>query len=324
MVFGVNLGSTTSCKISSESAYIIWRSLIDRNVSVEHLNALENYIHDQDFLKVCKDINEEYQKEIKQLTKLADAFGINGPDPFLPGQTIKSDQEVMRDQEIGEVLYRFMRLDVNMILLSLKYVPINDEVQQKMINLAQKAMYRVDAFIKYLKKKNWIFTPPEYRNTPPNVTEKVGVNEIHLLTDHLLFRYNNIRLTELFAAYAQDPDFALVLKAGVRILQKEVKLLEDRLLYFGIALPKAYPDTVPKPEKKEYFEDRFIFNTILRGMQDALALHGSAVQEIVVNDKLREFFIDLALGEINLMVKMSLYGKGRGWANLVPGYQAGE
>lgn len=133
-----------------------------------------------------------------------------------------------------------------------------------------------------------------------------------------------MRQTQIYASYAADSELKLLLDTGTKILKKQVADLERKLLYFGVALPEPYTNIVPTPETTELIEDRYIFNTVLKGMQNAVALQGMAIQDIIVNDSIRNYFINLTLDEIDMMTKMYKFGKLRGWVFVPPVYMFGS
>lgn len=95
-----------------------------------------------------------------------------------------------------------------------------------------------------MKLKNWIYYPPVYPNTVPEAKSQIADNEVFLLWAHLVFRYNNIRLTQMYSEMTSDVDFSVLLKAGKGILENQADEVEKKLLHFGIVLPKPY-STIP-------------------------------------------------------------------------------
>lgn len=59
-------------------------------------------------------------------------------------------------------------------------------------------------------------------------------------------------------------------------------------------------------------------------MKDALSLQGAMIGEMIVNDGLRSFFIDLCYEELDLIDKMAQYGKFKGWVINEPVYRDGQ
>lgn len=102
------------------------------------------------------------------------------------------------------------------------------------------------------------------------------------------------------------------------MLKKQAKELEEIMIHYGLVLPSPYSNVRPVITSVEPVEDRFMFMDILRGMQDAQALHGTAIQDIVLNDGLRRHFKKLTLDEVSTIDKMIKLGRARGWTVLIP------
>lgn len=201
---------------------------------------------------------------------------------------------------------------------------MNNGVRATFHNYAKSAIEKTDDFIKYMKLKGWIETPPLYDYVSPDFKEQVACNEIYLLWDHLAFRYNNIRQTQFFSSYASDEEFQSLLKRGSAVLRKQAKEIEDLLIQIGVTLPTSYTDIVPTPDNTQMIEDEFMFNNTLFGMQNAAALHGIALEEVIVNDNIRKFFKKLTFSELEIIDTMIKYGKLKGWITVVPGYKIGK
>ncbi len=325
MLFFKNPKKVESVKLDVHEAYTFWRALLDRYISLEHLGHLKNCIHDDDFVIYLSKYLEDIREETILLVKIMQKYSIVGPEqPAMEKHNVVVNSELISDQEIAEVMYRFSRLNVNLLSLSLKFTPSNDELWPIMVDLAKKSINRINNIIKYIKLKNWVSEPPLYPYVPPKTTEKVASNEISLLWDHLIFRYHNLRQTQIYTTLASDPDFIVLLNLGIKILQKDIKAIEDKLVFYGVALPKHYTDVTPAVEDKTLMEDKYMLNNIMRGMRDALSTHASAIQEVIVNDKLRKFFIDLTFEEIDHLGKFTKYGKVKGWVFPTPAFKGGR
>lgn len=279
MFFTQNPRKPGKIKIGVHEAYTIWRCLVDRYVFIDHFNLLKNFTHDKDFLIYLNRIIEGYKDEVAGLEEMCKVFSIPSPQPSATDQSTTGNSEVLWDEQTAGVVYRFFRLDLNILLLGLKNSYTNDDVKEELIRLVKNAMNRVDNFVMYIKAKNWVQTPPLYPFVNPDIPEKLTINEVFLLFDHLIFRYNNMHQTSTFSMFCSDADLKVLLEAGTKILGKQIEKLEKELLYYGVTLPNPNPIHVPAPEKKEVMEDSFIFNIIFRGMQDAMVLHGTAISE---------------------------------------------
>jgi len=60
---------------------------------------------------------------------------------------------------------------------------------------------------------------------------------------------------------------------------------------------------------------------ILDTMMNASTTHGFALMELVINEKLMDYFKDLLFSEIYFIDKLIRYGKIKGWIAEVPVYR---
>lgn len=313
-------GRQTASKVDVGQAYILWRLLVNRYVYVGHIQQLKNFSHDMDFITVLDRLIKDWRKEANLLSAELEKYGLRGAEPPAVNQSAPGNSEIVIDKETAEVVYMFMRLDVHIILWAFKDSYVNDELRKILLNIVDTTLERLDSYISYLKLKNWIEYPPYYPYMKEGLKDNIAVNEVYLLWDHLVFRYSNIRKTQLYAEMTTDSEFSLLLNEGAKTLQKQAKALEDKLLYFGIAMPKPYSDIRPNIKMELPIENKFLYADILRGMQEALALHGSAIQDVILNDDIRKFFKKLTMDELTLVDKFVKFGKIRGWLGLVPSF----
>ncbi len=318
MIFGKNPRQVESLKLDTNEGYALWRAYTDMNLSIGHMSHLNNYIHDTDFLVYLSKTIEDLKKECHTVEKLMQKYSIAGPEPAVEKHKTAGNSEILNDQDSAEILYRFMRQDVNSMALSLKYPPTNDDIWLFMAGLTKSALYRIDNHIKYMKLKNWLIEPPLYPYVPPDNHEKVATNEIVLLWEHLVIRYHSIRKLQNFLTLASDTDLIALLKMTIELNQKNSNTLEDKLVYYGVSLPKHYSNIIVNSKDKTMVTDRFIFGSMAQIIRDAIVLHVSFIQEVVVNDKLRQYFIDLSLGEIDYIHEFNKFGKVKGWLFTTP------
>ncbi|WP_161821767.1 DUF3231 family protein [Sporotomaculum syntrophicum] len=321
MIFGKNSRQVESLKLDTNEAYTLWRAYTDMNLTIGHMSLIKNFIHDADFVVYLSKTIEDLKKECHTIEKLMQKYSIAAPEPAVDNNKTSGNSEVLTDRNAAEVLYRFIRLDVNLMALSLKYPPTNDDIWSFMVGLTKSALYRIDSLIKYMKLKNWVNEPPLYPYVPPDNHEQVATNEIALLWEHLIYRYHSIRQIQNFLAFASDPDLITLLKMIIGLMQGNINTLEDKLVYYGVSLPKHYSNIIVNVEDKTIVPDRYLLSSILQVMRNAIVLHVSLIQEVIVNDKLRKFFIDLSLSEIDDLGKITKYGKVKGWVFTTPIYK---
>jgi len=306
------------------AAHGYWRLLSERYYILDQIRIIRNFIHDRDLQYLVDRNMRSYEKQVEELLKQMDHFNIPGATPATEGRNITGNSQVITDRAIAQILFRFMQSDITLILETLRGITTNDEIMENFIGYADKAICQLGNFVMYMKLKGWVDIPPLYPYVPPNLNEKVAANEIFLLFDHLVYRYNSLQYTNVLLAFADDPDLKLMLQMGLGILSDQVKDLEKELNRFGVPIPYRYSRIIPKPEDTQLLEDRFIFNVVLNGIENAALLHGSALKEIIVNDRLRRFFHRLTLEELKFVAGMVKYGKLKGWINVAPLYRFGS
>jgi len=313
MIFSKSSRPVAALKLNTNEAYTLWRAYTDMNLSISHMSLLKNLIHDADFVIYLAKTIEDLKKECQTIEQLLQKFSIAGPEPAVDNNKTSGNSEILTDQNAAEVLYRFMRLDVNLMALSLQYPPTNDDIWSFMVGLTKSALARIDSYIKYMKLKNWLYEPPLYPYVPPDNHEQVATNEIALLWEHLIFRYHSLRQMQNYSTYAADPDFIALLKNAIGLMQENINTLEAKLVYYGVSLPKHYSNITVAVKDKTLVTDRYMLGNMLQVMRNSIVLHVSLIQEVIVNDNLRKFFIDLSLSEIEKLGKITKYGKAKGW-----------
>lgn len=148
----------------------------------------------------------------------------------------------------------------------------------------------------------------------------INVSEVFHLWNHLVSRYTVIQTTDTLGNYARDKDLKVVINAGIKALQEQVKVLETEMLTYGIPLPIRPPKQMKVSDNVEIFTDRYIYRRILRGIQNFLPTHTMAFVHSN-SPKIRELFINSLIEEMKLYDKFLEYGKIKGYENRPPVYK---
>lgn len=106
----------------------------------------------------------------------------------------------------------------------------------------------------------------------------------------------------------------------MKSLNKQVRALEDKAVKYEIALPQRPPSHVAVAMDPESLQDRFMFNIVFQGIQNAIDLHIRAVIEAIRNDSLRTMLMGFWQDEIHMYDRILKYGKMKGWVNTPPIY----
>lgn len=201
----LGFGNKEKHKLDVEEAYILWRLLSNRYLFISHIQHLKNFTHDKDFNVVLGKLLNDWRKEAGTLEAQLEKFSLKGAQPPAAGQGAPGNSAIVIDRVTAEVAFAFMRLDLHRMLSAMKDTLVNDSVRDLLFTLLKSALDRVDKFIGYIKVKNWVFYPPLFPHVKPGL--QIAINEVFLLWDHLVFRYNNIRKTQFYAEMTAEPDF---------------------------------------------------------------------------------------------------------------------
>lgn len=133
-------------------------------------------------------------------------------------------------------------------------------------------------------------------------------------------RYDVIEGTQILRNFALDPEFKMILGAGLKTLEKQVDELEELMKEYGIALPPRPPAASESTLKVEEITDRWIFSVILAGIQDFIFRHVESFLE-TTSPKLRETFLRFLNDEAEIYDRLSIYGQMKGWLPNPPAYR---
>ena len=306
-------------QLSVQEVHRIWAKAQSSYLMINNLQFLSAFAHDKDFKYILKRLEDSYKQQVNVLEKELSKFSIKSPEPSKTDVPASGIPEIASDKQIARLIHNLMKLLLSKCMKIINEIIYNDNLREILISLTKEEVAKFFNFVKYMKVKGWIENPPLY----PDVRGKeiVAANEIWELWSHLYYRYLHIQMTKIYNSYVNDPEFNLILTTGIKILEKQSKELENLLLNYGVSLPSKHPRNIPTPKTKENFDDKFIFNIILDSMMKASTTHGFALMELVINDRLMDFFKDLLFNEIYFIDKLIRYGKVKGWIAEVPVYR---
>lgn len=308
-------------QINVSEANNLWDLLKANYLAVELMQTWENYAHDKEFKVIIKSFYTDVKKDVEALESELKKHGISGPDKYRAAVTSSANSEALYDEIIAQEFFLFAQENVEQLLRALRTTTTNDGIRKLFLNFTHNAIERLHNIISYLKIKGWLENPPLYLQTPANVSQKIAAGGVFHLWDHLTFRYDNISQTEIFHAFAKDPEFKLLLKTGLqRILEKQVAMLEKELAYYGIPLP-TQPKKFAMADNTELMEDDHMYRVLITGIQGAAAFHAQALKQSTLEDGMRKMFKDLLLDELSIINKLIKFGNLKGWLHPVPQYK---
>ncbi|MCF8022829.1 MAG: DUF3231 family protein [Clostridiales bacterium] len=319
-IYGIKAEKTQKMLNVSE-AYNLWDILSAKYMAFERIQLWENYAHDTDLKYFLGSVLKSMQKNVRSLEKEIEKYGLHGPEGQVSDVCSAVNSQALRDEYIAIDMFEFMQESIEMLLRVIRTSTTNDRLRDLFTGILKEAVEAADDYMKYLKFKGWVRTPPMYPNIPIGVEEKLDAGEAFHLWDHLTFRNDNIEQTQRYLAFANDGDFKVLLKKGLQdVLRDQADMLEKELKHFGLPLPVRPPRVSTKVENTNIMNDDNMFRHIFNGIQGAAIIHAQAFKSSVTNDRIRKIFKNLLYSEVKIQDRIIRFGKYKGWFNIVPEY----
>lgn len=280
----------------------------------------KNFVHDRDFDLVLNTLLNHYEKQALILEQQAQKYKIEVPQrpPYKIKTSVQVD--VITDTYIFRNIYNGVVSQLFSLMTAFRSTTTNDSLRKIIADDLKQHLKDFETLYKYGKLKGWQEDPPAYKTAKPVKYEPLSTTEAFHLWDNISLRYSQTQLTELFIGFAHDKEFIAILTMGKKNLDKQARALEEEAIKYEIALPQRPPSHVAVPMDPESLQDRFMFNEIFKGIQNAIDLHIRAVIETIRNDSLRTMLMGYWEDEIVMYDKILKYGKMKGWVNTPPMY----
>lgn len=323
MVFNIKSRSPKKAQnlIDVQEAFNLWDILSTKYLGAQKFEIWKDFAHDTDLKVIINLYLKEFNHNIKILENEVVKYNVRAPIANPQGFNTSVNPELFQDQYIAKDIFLLVNGHIENLLRSLRSTTTNDQLRQIFYKMTKETINRSDKIVQYLKLKGWIETPPLYHDTTRDINEKLTTYEAYQLWNHLIFRYDNIRQTQIFESFAFDKELKLLLQTGLKKIQRQAKNLEKELLYFGIPLPIKPSNLVVIPNNTEILDDDFMFRTIFQGIQGASIVHAQSLKGSTFNDRIRDFFKDLLLEEIDIQDDLIKFGKVKGWVQSAPSYR---
>jgi len=322
MVIGIKnqLKSKTQSLIDVAEANNLWDLTLTKHRGIDRALIWSTYAKDTELKVILQQSIEKGKKQVKSLEDELNKYSIMGPKRSRAKMNVSVNSELLLDEDLGGYLFLAIQEDIELVFRAFRTSTTNDAIRALFVKFLTDEISDMDKLVRYLKIKGWIETPPIYPSIPAETNEKIDTAEAFHLWDHLTFRYDNIYQTQFWYEHTEDPDLKYLLQKGLQDnLKKQANNLENELVKFGIAIPKRPPDVIPTPQRR-LITDEFIFRSLFTGIVGAAWVHALALKRCTTNDRIRQMFKDLLVQEINILSKMILYGKTKGFFEVVPQY----
>ncbi len=306
--------------IDSREAYSLWDVLNSKYLVMDKLMIYENFAHDPSLKIVIKTMYKPLQNNINILEKEMEKYAVKSPDRNRAAAVTPENPTMVTDEYIALDIFVYFQEHIENLLRVFGSSVTNDDVRKMFKEMTKRTVEETNVMIYYLRNKGWLSKSPLYTNIPAGVSEEISLGEATGLWDHLTYRYDSIRTTEIFVTLVRDFDFKVVLETGLRQLRKQIGILEKELKYYGLPFPKRPGKITLIQENVQIFEDDYIYRMLHGFMQGAFIKHAQSFKESTVNDKVRGIYKQLLYDEIDILDNFIKFGKLKGWLNTVPTY----
>ncbi|MGH4122067.1 MAG: DUF3231 family protein [Clostridium sp.] len=303
-----------------QEAFNIYSLLRARYVSTQTVQLFKNFVHDVDWEIILDEFQVHFEKQIKNLEELGEKFRIIMPNR--PPVDVKFATRVndITDDYIYKKIYHDLIAQLMSLIHAVRSTSTNDNLRNTIIQDLTIHFEDFDTLYKFGKVKGWEETYPVYKTSINQLEEQLSTSEAFHIWDHITMRYEQIELIGIFASFAHDTEFKVILQHGLYIYDKQVKKLERLALKLNVPLPNRPPLPVTSPIDPETITDKFMYRIILNLELASLDTHVRAIIETIRNDSLRKLWSGLLNEELEYYDKYLKYGKMKGWTRVVPIY----
>jgi hypothetical protein len=280
----------------------------------------QNLVHDRDFSLLLDNLLKDTQSHMKTMEQEGEKFKI--PVPDRPPLDIKFPASInqVTDKFIYKKILADMMAELFTISRSVRSSTTNDRLRKIFVDDMLTHIRNFELLYKFSKLKAWEDVPPTYKLASPTDKESLSLTEAFHLWDHLGQRYDQMKMTNLFLGMVHDADFKMIMNQGVKMLNEQVKKLEQQVLNYGVTLPQRPPVHQNATIDPESLTDNFMYSVTFTGIVEAIDLHMRAVIETIKNDSLRDLFQEILKDEVSIFDKYLKYGKAKGWTKVTPIY----
>ncbi len=306
--------------IDIQEAFNIYNLLRARYVSTQTVQLFKNFVHDVGWEIILDGFMKNFDRQIAILEELGETFRIAMPGR--PPLDIKFSTSIndITDDYIYKKIYHDMVAQLMSLIHAVRSSSTNDNLRNIIIKDLTTHFADFDTLYKFGKLKGWEETYPVYKTAIPHQEEQLATSEAYHIWDHINLRYEQIELMGLFASFAHDTEFKVILQHGLYVFNKQVNNLEQLALKLNVPLPNRPSLPVTSPIDPETITDRFMYRNILSWELTSLDTHVRAIIETIRNESLRKLWMELLNTELEYYDKYLKYGKMKGWTRVVPIY----
>ncbi|MCB2295968.1 DUF3231 family protein [Clostridium algoriphilum] len=303
-----------------QEAFNIYNLLRTRYVSTQTIQLFKNFVHDVSWDIILDKFQINFEKQIDDLEELGEKFRIIMPNR--PPVDVKFATRIndVTDDYIYKKIYHDLIAQVLSLSYAVRSTSTNDKLRSIIIQEFIIQFEDLDTFYKFGKLTGWEETYPTYKTSIPQLEEQLSTSESFHIWDHITMRYEQTELLGIFASFAHDTEFKVILKQRLHSYNKQLNKLEGLALKLNVPLPNRPAQPVTSPIDPETITDKFMYRIVLSRELQSLDAHVRAIIESIRNEPLRKLWKEFFNEELDYYDKYLKYGKMKGWTRIVPIY----
>ncbi|HWQ42427.1 MAG TPA: DUF3231 family protein [Desulfosporosinus sp.] len=307
-------------RLDIQEAFNVYNLLRARYVSTQTVQLFKNFAHDLGWEIILDGFIKHFDKQIAILEELGERFRIIMPSRSPVDVKFATSINDITDEYIYKKMYHDLIAQLMSLIHAVRSASTNDKIRNIIIQDLKIHFEDFDTLYKFGKLKGWEETYPVYKTAMPHEEEQLSTSEAFHIWDHVNLRYEEIELIGLFANFAHDTEFKVILEHGLYIFNKQVNHLEQLALKLNVPLPNRPTLPIMSPIDPETITDKFMYRNILSWELTSLDTHVRAIIETIRNDSLRKLWSEILNAELEYYDKYLKYGKMKGWTKVVPIY----
>lgn len=158
-----------------------------------------------------------------------------------------------------------------------------------------------------------------------NIEEKqklLDAQEAYNMWSILNSKYQTVEKLKLWDNFTHDFDLKLILSSHLKETQKNITILENKMLDYGVKGPGKNRYALNSPANPEAIHDQFIANEFFIYLQEQVENYLRAFRTSMNNESVRKFFKKLSINTIKEQDKIVQYLKFKGWLETPPLYKS--
>ena len=217
-----------------QEAFNIYNLLRARYVSTQTIQLFKNFAHDVAWDIILDKYQLHFEKQIDNLEKLGEKYRIIMPNR--PPVDVKFATRVndIRDDYIYKKIYHDLIAQVSSLSNAVRSTTTNDNLRGIITQDFITHFEDLDILYKFGKLKGWEETYPTYKTAIKQEKEQLSTSEAFHIWDHIIMRYDQTELIGIFASFAHDTEFKVILQNWLYVYNKQLNTLEKLALKLNI------------------------------------------------------------------------------------------